>query len=81
MDGTLTGPTSFYHTGGRNPRHFSISKDVLGSFIAVANQGDDDQGGKGSRLTMLKRDPIGGGLELLEGAEVEIKGTSFAGFV
>lgn len=71
-------PKAFYSSGGRNPRHFSLSRDS--KYIAVANQGDDPPAsGAGTRagVAILERQDNG---TLIEKTFIEQRGVAFAGW-
>lgn len=60
-------------SGGKTPRHFSISLDRQARYVAVANQDS-------SLVTMFQRDPDQGGLTRIAEATVEFPNAGFAGF-
>lgn len=62
--GVLTGPLAQFSSGGRNPRHASMSAD--GNYIVVANQAEDDDPTKGAGIAVLKRDVETGSLKVVE---------------
>lgn len=77
--GFLRGPVASYQSGGRNPRHASLSPDKQGSFIAVANQADDSSPQLGNSLAILKRNATDGSLKMVV-AWPNVTGAAFAGW-
>lgn len=77
--GALKGPVASYHSGGRNPRHASMSRDKRGSYIAVANQAEDASPNVGSSVAVLKRNSTDGSLTTVVTWN-NVTGAAFAGW-
>ncbi|CAO1621175.1 unnamed protein product [Parajaminaea phylloscopi] len=77
--GQLSGPVASYQSGGRNPRHASISPDKRGSYIAVANQADDGSPAVGNSVAVLKRNATDGSLTTAV-VWSNVTGAAFAGW-
>lgn len=64
-------------SGGKNPRHLSISSD--GNYLVVANQGSDGDRDELKNVAVLQRDPNTGLAQVV--AKLPIPGGAvFAGF-